>query len=181
MGTLEYRFLKESALVAFSPIKDFKAGDDQKAILAHLLQLDAFENFLWLFQDCCVGHEHAFLIHRSPAFTQTSSNIYRGIRTTADGSNKDITLSAERIYRATIKPNKSPPANFATKDNSTRITRTFSLIDRARTSINFAEKIAFYCSGLEALLSTSTSELTHQIAERVALISSRDQKVRICL
>jgi hypothetical protein len=37
-----------------------------------------------------------------------------------------------------------------------------------------AEKITFYCSALEALLSTSQAELSHQIAERVALISSQN-------
>jgi hypothetical protein len=68
-------------------------------------------------------------------------------------------------------PAQISSAFFATKENSNRISRALSLVDRARTSKNFTEKIAFYCSGLEAMFSTSTAELTHQIAERVALIS----------
>lgn len=41
------------------------------------------------------------------------------------------------------------------------------------------EKITFYCSALEALLSTSQSELSHQIAERVAVLCSKELAERV--
>ncbi|WP_441254305.1 hypothetical protein [Bradyrhizobium sp. 613_E4_N2_2] len=184
LGTLEYKSLRESALIAYSPVQNLSPEDHQKEILTHLLRLDSFENFFWLFYDCCFGHEIAFLFHRMVGRTQISSNIYRGLRSLADGSSQELAITADqfreiiRTYRTLHKPNNNPPAHFATKDNSNRVSRTLSLIDRARASMNFAEKIAFYCSGLEAMFSTSHTELTHQIAERVALISSDDKAER---
>jgi hypothetical protein len=43
----------------------------------------------------------------------------------------------------------------------------------------FTEKITFYCSALEALSSTSQFELSHQVAQRVAVTGTRSRSDRL--
>lgn len=59
---------------------------------------------------------------------------------------------------------------FLKKKKSDRITRAFYFTASARKSSIYPMKIVFYCTALECLFSTSTSEITHKIAERVALV-----------
>src|SRR5262249_11651354 len=70
------------------------------------------------------------------------------------------------------------PTKIHTKTNSNRISRALDYVARAQMSVNPAEKVAFYCTALESLFSTSTSELTHQIAERVAVVTSQNAASR---
>jgi hypothetical protein len=70
-------------------------------------------------------------------------------------------------------------AKFYTRANSNRFTRTLQFANRAQKTAMLAEKITFYCTALEALFSTSQNELTHQVAERVAVIAGSDRADRL--
>jgi hypothetical protein len=52
---------------------------------------------------------------------------------------------------------------------------------RAQKTGMFTEKITFYCSALEALFSTSHFELSHQIAERVAVTGASSKSDELML
>jgi hypothetical protein len=60
-----------------------------------------------------------------------------------------------------------------------RFVRFFYMIDAARGKADVAMKIVYYCSALETLLSSSQSELTHQVAERAALVLDAEAENRI--
>jgi hypothetical protein len=69
-------------------------------------------------------------------------------------------------------------ARIHTWTNSNRLSRALGHVGlahalghvgRAQKTGMFTEKITFYCSALEALFSTSQFELSHQVAERVAV------------
>ena len=181
MGSLEYNFIRTAPVVAYSRIDLPAHSTEHKKLVEHLLILDAFEDVFWLHTDNCVGHELAFLCTKQGIF----SNIYQGIRSRSDGTQHTVTLSADqireivRLFRETLLPDVSVQVRVHTKANSSRFTRALSLIGRAQKTTLLAEKITFYCSALEALLSTSQAELSHQIAERVALISTHGDRLRI--
>lgn len=59
---------------------------------------------------------------------------------------------------------------FFKNRGSNRMIRAFYFTARARISFIFPMKILFYCTALECLFSTSSSEITYKISERVALM-----------
>jgi hypothetical protein len=182
MGSLEYDHFLESPLVAYCKIPNLAAGAEKKKVFERLMLLDAFENAFWLHGDSCVGHELAFIVNGH----KIHSNLYQGMRTRSDGTSATVTLSGDdfrelvQFFRSLMHPRLDlPPARFHTKGNSSRFSRALALIGRAQKTAFLSEKITFYCSALEALFSTSQAELAHQIAERVALISSLDAQARM--
>jgi hypothetical protein len=66
-----------------------------------------------------------------------------------------------------------------TRENSNRLSRALSYAGRAQKTSFLTEKITFYCSALEALFSSSTTELSHQVAERVAIVASQSRGQRL--
>lgn len=65
---------------------------------------------------------------------------------------------------------KNPTDDIFLKNiRSDRMIRSIYFTVSARKSSIYPMKIVFYCTALECLFSTSTSEITHKIAERVAL------------
>jgi hypothetical protein len=182
MGSLEYNSLLKSQLLAYGVIDNVADGTENQKLIETLFILDAFENTLWLRSDNCFGHETAFLLKENRIW----SNIYEGRRSLADGTyHQTLDMSANgfrdvvRLFRDSFLPNPTVVAQFHTKANSTRISRTMSHISRAQKTAFLSEKITFYCSALEALLSTSQAELSHQIAERAALITSENLDERV--
>jgi hypothetical protein len=182
MGTLEYGSIINGSVVAYGKVEHVGDGEENQKIIDLLVLLDLFESSFWFFQDNCVGHEVAFLLTGD----KISSNIYGGMRTFADGrAGRDINLSADqlreivRFYRKALHPRMDNKIRVQTKLNSSRISRANGFIHRAQQTVIPPEKIAFYCSSLEALFSTSQAELSHQVAERTALISTPHANERI--
>jgi Apea-like HEPN len=182
MGNLEFRSARSSPLLVYKKIPELPLGAEAQKIIELLILLDSFEDTFWLHGDSCVGHELAFILN-GPTI---HSNLYRGFRSRADSTCGTLTLSAEkfreiaRFYRRALHPDlEKQPARYHTKTNSTRYSRAFGHVGRAQSTTLFSEKITFYCSALEALLATQQAELSHQIAERVALISSVDPEQRM--
>lgn len=75
-----------------------------------------------------------------------------------------------RPYNASDPQYKFPTsAHFFKSSNSTRWDRAFYFILCARSAAILPMRIAFYCTSLECLFSTSNSEVIHRVSERVAL------------
>jgi hypothetical protein len=181
IGSLEFSHFKQSPLVAYRKLRNIDIGSEQKSLFDTLLILDQFENIFWLYADSCVGHEAAFLTCGNSIFT----NFYGGIRSCADGDHKTLTLRTDELYKLlelftkhVSRDLRKKPITMHTKVNSNRLSRALDYVARAQHSVNPAEKIAFYCTAFESLFSTSQSELSHQIAERVAVLLSQDPDSR---
>ena len=181
MGSLEYNSFIKGPFAVYCKIPQLPPGAEADKMIELLLLLDTFEDAFWLHDDSCVGHELAYIVNGGTIH----SNIYQGLRSRADSTTSTITMSAEkfrelvRFYRQALRPRNLAPARFHTKANSSRFSRAFGHIGRAQRTAFLSEKITFYCSAMEALLSTSQAELAHQISERVALISSADPQQRM--
>jgi hypothetical protein len=90
------------------------------------------------------------------------------------------TIKKGRIYSPTIDSEEKGAARLFRKTVDRR-TRSFALISTARQFSEPVIKIVLYCSALECLFSTQSSELTHQIAERSAWFCSADSEKRVAL
>lgn len=179
IGTMEFGHFKRSPVVAYRQMPLVEAGHERQELIKSLVILDQFESTFWLHSDCCVGHETAFLAYAG----NISSNFFGGIRTCADTTQKTLTVTADEIHQliglyTKMRRDAKNPTKVHTNINSNRMSRSLDYVSRAQRSVNPAEKIAFYCTSLESLFSTDTSELTHQIAERVAVIASQNAEAR---
>ena len=69
--------------------------------------------------------------------------------------------------------------NTQLKKNTTRLMRFQYHLETARKANDIALKIATYCNAFEALLSTSTAELAHTLAERLSLAIAKGSDERV--
>ena len=158
-----------------------------------------FLDFLWVVRDNAVNSEicvfgtwdeatHRWLkpVGLSP-FATVSKVDGVSFRTLTEFSKKEIEIVAE--YMKGVKNINTithvHPAAFKTqrqKGQEEKIDR-FGLgrfiVHRARRAQDITGKIALYCSAFEAMFTTSMSEVSHQLAERVALMLADDIEKRM--
>ena len=67
-----------------------------------------------------------------------------------------------------LKANITPNATLASNRESSRTARFISFIRIARSTADIGLKVGLYCSCLETLFSTDSSEVSHKVAERTA-------------
>jgi hypothetical protein len=174
IGSLEYRFILEGP-VAYSIIDGVEEKDYTANTVDMLNKLNWFEHFFWVIQDCCVGHEVGFIASGA----RITSVRHGGFYTLASGEAEELECSAD-AFRSAVRSIREGSdirrVDFSNKDKThntkkmDRVWLALHLIGYARWTVFIPNKIAFYCSAIEALLSTSQSELSHQIAERVSVV-----------
>ena len=180
IGTLEYNFLMEGP-IAYFKIDELDESAFWQTSVNLLNVLSNFENSLWLSQDSCVGHEVGFICNDR----RVTSVRHGGHLTLASGLTEPLHCSAaafSEIVRQ-IRPGiqKIDFSKTYKTHNTKSVSRSWlalHLIGYAQQTVFIPNKIAFYCSAIEALLSTSQAELSHQIAERVSVLT-KDNGSRI--
>lgn len=180
IGTLEYNFILEGP-VAYSIFEEITPKEFEQKAQEMLTRLEFFEHHLWLLHDCSIGHEVGFVFNE----ITTTSVRFGGFHTRADGTTTNIDYNADN-FRTVVKSLRAASRINDTSFNkykahsptSDRVWLAMHLIGYARWTVFIPNKIAFYCSALEALLSTSQSELSHQVAERVAVLTTKNDKSR---
>jgi hypothetical protein len=177
IGSLEYNFLLDGVL-AYSTMDGVDESDFEAKAIAMLEKLNHFEHAFWMIQDCCMGHEVGFICNHR----RITSVRHGGHYTLASGHTETLECSAEGFRSAVraIRP-KTQSMDFSKRlktHNAKKvepITLALHLIGFAQLTGFIPTKISFYCSALEALLSTSQAELSHQIAERVAVVAKLEE------
>ena len=152
-----------------------------------LREVQAFEIGLWLIEDCSVNNELGFGILLEEEYIH--SNSLTIFNTRSDGTKNDLIIGKDKLNQAiTIYKNhlggvhdKDVPENTRFQAGLNRTGIAFSHLQTARSSDDLAIKVAHYCTFFEAILSTSTSELSHQVAERSALLlgTTKEEKIKI--
>lgn len=191
IGNIEEDFLLHSsaALIYKKQSYDFQKADIGASINGHLItSLAACQNFLtklWLVKDNAIISDIGWMAAQIDGETIVNSNSWSSIYSKADGSASYTTFSRSDLIDAIRFPfiseslnAGSPVPTLIAGSSDTRITKLGSeterverfmyFVDAARSTRDLPIKIANYCSGLEALVSSSHNELTHQVAERVA-------------
>ena len=182
LGRLEASAIIEADAVIYSVDKVPDDLTPEQYLIAKLYRVKAFEMATWLMQDNSINSEHGFLLYQKDGMPTVSSNFIATQHSTATG--EDVFLNLRRrelkvireFFRKNIHIEKHAhtlPTTQLTKGAS-RISMVYFLVQSARCQSDLALKISQYCSALEALYTTSTIELAHQLAERVAFFLEKD-------
>ncbi|NTG16440.1 hypothetical protein G6L05_22060 [Agrobacterium rhizogenes] len=142
-----------------------------------MLRLKSLELSLWLVKDNASLFDRAWIATPNNLRVAVHTNSWATRTSAADGTFKVLSFSVDelKLARALVTPQlpiylgqtESPTS---LQKGSERFTRFQYFVGAARSISDVALKIAQYCSGLEALVSTSQQELSHQVSERVAAI-----------
>ncbi|WP_164661341.1 HEPN domain-containing protein [Tropicibacter sp. Alg240-R139] len=186
MGTLEADFLN-SCHIAMVPLADVPL--EVGPAMELLNETNAlFKNFcanLWLIRDNCVNTDAGYLMAMTPSGLVIHKNDMQlhfhdahgktGIKATF--SYKEIKQAASWAFEsfthhvdAAKAAHEEPTSRVK---GTTRTDRCWAWVIEARHQSDVLIKVAMYITGLEALLSTSNSELSHQLSERVALLHGK--------
>jgi hypothetical protein len=148
----------------------------EKRAIDDMLALKRLEMGLWLVKDNAAHFDRVWLAARTSRGPVTHSNSWAARMSSADGTFEQVTFSSEEL-RLARSFKTSLPTYLRASDSPTmlakgslRFQRFLYFLGAARESTDVAMKIAQYCSGLEALVSTSQQELSHQVSERVSAL-----------
>lgn len=140
----------------------------------HLVKTNLFFNFLWLVKDNAANLDLGFLQYPFPYAIQArvSSNRHSVLYSTSQCTTDDISFSDDEIKIALNQINTAslPIVLGGPTGKIDRMSRAFYFLQIARNAPTPAEKIVFYCTCFETLVSTSSTELSHQVSERVAVL-----------
>jgi hypothetical protein len=142
---------------------------------------------LWLIKDNSINFDRAFLQfpHETPVVSpRVSINSWTTRFSKADGSIGLAEFSKEELkagiaaynnlYESKSSSDVSPGLTPGTAGTVDRLPRALYFLQGARAMGDLAHKVANYCTSLEALVSTSSTELAHQVSERVAILIAKD-------
>ncbi len=143
---------------------------------------------LWVIKYNAVHFDRCWIATApAPIRPVINNNTWESRQSCADGSFRPVRFNLEELCRARLIV-QDPALTISSSSTSTMLTsdslryqRFQYFVDIGRTSADVAMKIAQYCSGLEALVSTAQTELSHQVSERVAAILAIPGEKRIAI
>ena len=114
----------------------------------------------------------------------SSTNSWTARFSKADGTTGITEFSKEELqvatsmynslYKSKSNSDNSPGLTPGTAGAVDRLSRALYFIQGARAMGDLPHKVANYCTSFEALVSTSSTELAHQVSERVAVLIGND-------
>lgn len=184
LGNLESAYFTNGAKACVYRISESEiAWDDPAESLRSVLvddmsSIGALQFSLWLLRDNALHFDRAWIVADVRGHQIVNNNIWEGRHSLADGTFNSITFDEEE-FRAARLSTAARTLHIQSSSNPTmlvggslRFQRFQYFVGSARSSADVAIKIAQYCSGLEALVSTAQSELSHQVSERVSAVLS---------
>lgn len=181
IGVIETFFFEKNNCFFYLEFEDNEeafVGSSDLEILELLLNwIDEVLKNSWLIKDNCIIIDTAYLISEVNLETYASSLRLEYQLTNSRGIVQEVTFSKTEIegfekYHDRIENylfgKDSGTLKFMLNKNFSRIGRTLLFIKQAREARNLAYKISNYCSALETLFSTDSSELSHKLSERIA-------------
>ncbi|KQN24032.1 hypothetical protein ASF00_17675 [Sphingomonas sp. Leaf34] len=183
LGSVETKYLLHRAAAVIYRVEPIRVDPaenvgemlDQK-LVQDMLKVKGLEAAMWLIKDNACHFDRAWLAFNADGQITVNNNFWASRKSCADGTFRAVGFSSEelRIARCSERPagehivSAGAPTMLA--KGSLRFQRFEYFIGAARDSMDVAMKLAQYCSGLEALVSTAQQELSHQVSERVAAL-----------
>jgi len=185
IGILESTALKKAKAVVYSNEELPEDTDRHAHLQRRLEEVAAFQHTLWLWKDNCVDNELGFLVSYAKAGLSVESNylvqrysLSTGKIGTIEFTREDLKIIRRYFREQMVREfSEDRPPTFMTTDVN-RVSRALFLAQSARIAGDLGFKIAGYCGALEALLTTSQSELAHQMSERAAFLIAENAKER---
>ena len=178
IGYIEYNSLINAQTIIYynytkEDLETFHTDNQLIILNLILIWIDDVLKNIWLYSDNCISCDTAFLVNEFQANSlRFSYNLY-----SSDNNFFNLTLNKTELNKV-ITDHNAIETYFHSKDSSltfsmleknfSRIARSLIFIKQAREARNTAYKIANYCSALETIFSTDSTELTHKLSERVS-------------
>lgn len=162
-----------------------------KFLNKYLILSQRFCNCLWLIKDNSVNIQNGFLYVSGNEVDQSvTSNIRTPFFLTARGAidetlfTNDEIKEAMRLYNYLFDEKEfiersQEDQNRILYNSPKRIEKFFYFLQTARVQEFLPTRIALYCTLVEILFSTETSEITHKISERVSRFLGSDYTERL--
>ncbi|MDT3668954.1 MAG: HEPN domain-containing protein [Aromatoleum sp.] len=186
IGHLEAAPLTNGSPILFKIDEVQSHEDSHVEVINFLREVQGFLTATWLKTDNNVNCELAFAFGQDLEYLHSNSlalqySHHTGKRQRLQVLHEELLELAEfhRQFFAGIKE-QDRPAHTAFRRAQSRIDRGILFLQQARAADDLGQKIANYCSFFEAVLSTSSAELSHQLSERVAFFTfdSPEQRLR---
>lgn len=170
-----------------------KKHEDFDFTFYFLREVQAFVDDLWLIKDNSIYVRDGFLtlydddvekgVTYKASLSTVNSTSQSEVKSTTF-TNTELELTIKEFQQSPFSSidgfnqgGKLPEPGYFKKD-STRESRADYFIRGARSGSNLASKIVSYCTALECLFTTGNSEVNHKIAERVAVLLSKNPESR---
>ncbi len=185
IGTLELNALFDKGSIVFYQQFDLAAQlaqSDfiQKLLVSRVALVQTFHTALWMQQDAATNSEMAYLVYGA-GYGRIDSNFLGVHFTNSKGRSPTVELTREELRRVRLlgtellaQPTNSQDSVTQLTTSSPRPMRALYFVNGARAVNDLSIKIAHYCTAFETLLSTSHSELAHQLSERVSFFLAKD-------
>ncbi|TVU78052.1 hypothetical protein FQP81_01065 [Pseudoalteromonas distincta] len=176
IGSLEGELLFKGGPVVYKECKVTSIEESHVELVEFMRDIQAFFLSMWMIKDNSANIELAFAISQSDSHVH--SNSLSCCNTQQNTTNSLVIYSTQELQSSADWCNaKLKGMNAAQEPKFTisqkqinRLNVAASFLQQARSSSDIGVKIANYCSYFEALMSTSSAELTHQLAERAAFL-----------
>lgn len=186
IGQIEFQHLMKSTnfITCVFDKENVRDGVVEPFLLAILLWVSGLFESAWILSDHCFECDAAYLFHyKGDELVQCTNNFLAQRTTLADCSTQETAFDLKKLVewekldhriQSYIHNKESGPFRFVMENGFSRSARALQYIKSARTAPNVGFKIAQYISAFEALFSTTTSELSHKLSERVAFFLSSE-------
>lgn len=183
LGSVENEYLRQRCPALIYSAQKVEVNDPssmdsilESVAIDNLVLVQGFLEKLWIVKDHAAFQDRGWLTASVGSKSVMHSNTWNVRHTTSSGRYEAIRFSQEelKVARSLTSPKvehlslSGNPTSLVS--SSSRFQRFMYFVQIARASLDVAMKIVQYCSALESFVSSSSSELTHQVAERVACL-----------
>ena len=180
VGVIEADHLRTEANVVFGEFElaHLRNLPPDRFLLVILIWIDMLLKNAWLIKDHAIECDAAFLRVDMPGGISWTKN-YLAVRPSLSGGYTDTEVSmtaselglwgqTNDLVESYLSDASSSSLEFMMEKSYARSGRAMRFVSAARGAPDLAFKIANYCSALETLFTTESSEVAHKLAERVA-------------
>jgi hypothetical protein len=181
-GVIEESHLQSESNLVFGEFDadDFKDLPPDGILLVILSWIDALLESAWIITEHVMTCDAAFLRSETASEVSWSSNFLAPRPSFSVGYSimeKDIRMTVQNLkewsriddlVNGYLCERKSLSSRFMMEKGYSRSGRALRFVAAARRAPDLAFKIANYCSALETLFTTESTELAHKLSERVA-------------
>lgn len=185
LGLLEYNFLTSGRPVIYKTGSVLVEEGAHIEVINLLRGAHGFLLSLWMYRDSSVNCDTGFAIgldsdgmHSNTLnFHYSFANGDKGVTTISQHDLERVCDISDKYFRG-LKEQDDLPRTVLQKTTG-RINISTYHLQMARSARDLAIKIATYCSFFESLFSTNTTELSHQLSERIAFSMTNDPHERL--
>jgi hypothetical protein len=189
VGIVEFDSLRTAGVVAYQLEDRQPPSDDDEAgsiVVQRLADIGSYLHRLWLIRDHAAYTEFGFLEypHGAREKTTVTRNVFLDTTSKADGTKPTVTFTRSEMKAARDILGKQSTTIVSPQPSVgkavSRLQRAWYFMQAARGHADLGVKVANYCTCFEALFSTDTSELSHKLAERLAVfVSAEDNRYEL--